>query len=247
MTQRHRDRRCDLADDVHRRHDKNWFRKALEIPSETVCLDLVVRDEDKHQNTPCKECVEIICRGIRAGQAHQRADNGHGQNRCDKRNKTIPFRSHIAADQLLCHLHDHFRHDLPFGARMHLHPSCQPDTQSHNDNHCDPGIDNGLCDRVVNAGNDVVYLGAGDGYFHESFFLLSMKDRQFHESNGDSREEHRNNDGNPIEILHLKADEQNRHHCQKALGIRVLQNQLCFLRQFLFHGFLYSQSHDKEI
>ena len=69
MTEGHRHRRSDLANDVERRHYRDRCGKAEQISAESIRLYLGNGDQCKDEQGPAQHGGEIACRGIRADNA----------------------------------------------------------------------------------------------------------------------------------------------------------------------------------
>ena len=63
VTERHGDRRCDLAEHVERRHDEDRLEEPLQVALDAAVLDLIERDQHERDERPAKRGVQV-CRVV---------------------------------------------------------------------------------------------------------------------------------------------------------------------------------------
>ena len=64
VTERHGDRRCDLAEHVERRHNEDRLEETFEVALDAAVLDLIERDQHERDERPAERGVQV-CRGRR--------------------------------------------------------------------------------------------------------------------------------------------------------------------------------------
>ena len=86
MTAGHRDRGCQLTDDIDRRHQEDRGQVTLQVSAQAARLDLVLRNQYKCDCSPADLCCKI-CRRTPdpAHQADQIAEDGSSEQGADER------------------------------------------------------------------------------------------------------------------------------------------------------------------
>ena len=117
VTEAHRDRGGNLADNVQREHKGQRLCKPLEVAAQFVGADVIVLDQNKGEDRPSQSGVIVGSDRTDAQQADQTAAERKSHQRQDKGRITHKFLAHGAFYQAVDHRHDLFRHELGFARR----------------------------------------------------------------------------------------------------------------------------------
>ena len=121
VTAGHADGRCELAQDVERRHDEDRLREALQIIAEAAGPDLGRGDHDEDDERPSGFRGEVRGGAAQPCQADEVRDDARREQRRDKRDQLVEFRgARVVADEVVRRLHKHLSDRLPLGDVLHL-------------------------------------------------------------------------------------------------------------------------------
>ena len=114
VTQRHRHRRRDNADQVDRGQDLDRFSKALEVSDEPAVFKADIMDKECGCESPGEGGIKILRSGAQADQTDQTADQRTCEDGHDKRGKVHITLAHCLFDQIIDGHDDFFGKDLCF-------------------------------------------------------------------------------------------------------------------------------------
>ena len=155
MTAGHADGRCKLRQNVERSHYEDRSCEIFEISSKSVCLDLLPRDQDEHND--CPGCLHGQVRGRtpEADQTDKIGDQAGGEQSGNKRDKVSELLSHISDNKVICHLYDHLCQSLSLRNILDFQIPGKNDARDRDDRHNDPAYHKRLVDRNLTKYRDV--------------------------------------------------------------------------------------------
>ena len=161
MTAGHRDRGCQLTDDVDRCHQEDRGQIALQVSAQAVRLDFVLCDQHKCDCSPADLCRQICRRAPdTAHQADQVAEDSGSEQCADKRCVLFDRAPQVAADKVVQRFHDPLCDCLPLGNSGNFQIPSKDPAQKRHDDEDDPPHDHGhrdvdVTDRCVFQNRDI--------------------------------------------------------------------------------------------